>query len=102
MCDAQETVVGSSGNVLYYHIITFAMFHVTSVDPGGQAVPEAGVTLVQGKCPVERSLQKANPQVLPNSAKTIEGYFLQGVPPGINGKPGDGVDGGAHTLYLTQ
>ena len=40
--------------------------------------------------------------LLPKSDKTIEGYFVQGVAPGLGGKPGDGVDGGAYTLFLTQ
>src|SRR5206468_1735295 len=73
--DAQDTVVGSNGNVLYYHIITFALFHITCVDKGGQVVAEAGVTLVKGKCPTENALMTAG--LLPKSDKTIEAILLE-------------------------
>ena len=37
-----------------------------------------------------------------NSTRTIEGYFVEGFVPGLSGRPSDGVDAGAYTLYLTQ
>jgi len=101
--DAQDTVVVSGGtSVLYYHVITFAMFHVTCVDYGGHAVAEPGIKIVGNKCPKELALDNAGFYTKPSSLKSIEGYFVQGAPGGVSGRPGDGMDAGAYTVYLTQ
>jgi hypothetical protein len=82
----QDTTVLSGGSAtLYYHVITFALFYITCVD----APP-------YGPCPGHDAAG------LPGNVKTIEGYFVQGYVPGIKGKPSDGVDAGAYTLYLTR
>jgi hypothetical protein len=84
--DPQDVTVPSGGtSTLYYHIISFSVFHITCVD----APP-------YGPCPGHDAAG------LPNNVKTIEGYFVQGPVPGLTGKPGDGVDAGAYSLYLTR
>ncbi len=81
-----DTTVPSGGaSTLYYHVISFAYFRITCVD----APP-------YGPCPGHEAAG------LPNQVKTIEGYFVKKIPPGLSGKPGGGKDAGAYTLYLIQ
>jgi hypothetical protein len=81
-----DTTVPSGGaSTLYYHVISFANFRITCVD----APP-------YGPCPGHEAAG------LPNQVKTIEGYFVRKIPPGLSGKPGGGKDAGAYTLYLIQ
>jgi hypothetical protein len=83
---AQDTTVPSGGTAtLYYHVITFALFYITCVD----APP-------YGPCPGHEAAG------LPNNVMTIEGFFVKGFVKGIKGRPSDGVDAGAYTLYLTR
>jgi Putative Flp pilus-assembly TadE/G-like len=84
--DPQDITVPTGGtSTLYYHIISFSVFHITCVD----APP-------YGPCPGHKAAG------LPGNVKTIEGYFVQGPVPGLTGRPGDGVDAGAYSLYLTR
>lgn len=81
-----DTTVPSGGaSTLYYHVISFANFYITCVD----APP-------YGPCPGHEAAG------LPVNVKTIEGYFVKKIPPGLSGKPGGGKDAGAYTLYLIQ
>ena len=81
-----DTTVPSGGaSTLYYHVISFAYFLITCVD----APP-------YGPCPGHEAAG------LPVNVKTIEGYFVKKIPPGLSGKPGGGKDAGAYTLYLIQ
>ncbi len=80
-----KTVLSGGSATLYYHIITFALFKITCVD----APPH-------GPCPGHEAAG------LPNNVKTIEGFFVRGFVPGLKGRPSDGVDAGAYTLYLIR
>jgi hypothetical protein len=84
--DPEDITVPSGGtSTLYYHIISFSVFHITCVD-----------SPPYGPCPGHQAAG------LPGNVKTIEGYFVQGPVPGLTGRPGDGVDAGAYSLYLTR
>jgi hypothetical protein len=84
--DPEDITVPSGGtSTLYYHIISFSVFHITCVD----APP-------YGPCPAHKAAG------IKGNVKTIEGYFVQGPVPGLTGRPGDGVDAGAYSLYLTR
>jgi Putative Flp pilus-assembly TadE/G-like len=84
--DPQDVTVPSGGtSTLYYHIISFSVFHITCVD----APP-------YGPCPAHKDAG------IKGNVKTIEGYFVQGPVPGLTGRPGDGIDAGAYSLYLTR
>jgi hypothetical protein len=84
--DSQDVTVPTGGtSTLYYHIISFSVFHITCVD----APP-------YGPCPAHKAAG------IKGNVKTIEGFFVQGPVPGLTGKPGDGIDAGAYSLYLTR
>ena len=84
--DPQDVTIPSGGtSTLYYHIISFSVFHITCVD-----------SPPYGPCPGHQAAG------LPGNVKTIEGYFVQGPVPGLTGRPGDGQDAGAYSLYLTR
>lgn len=86
------TVAGGGAAAVYFHIITFAVFHITCVDAPGVPGPA---------CPGKKAAVDAG--TLPHNAKTIEGYFVEdGIVPGLSGKPSEGADMGAYTLYLTR
>jgi hypothetical protein len=84
--DSQDVTVPTGGtSTLYYHVISFSVFHITCVEAGPY-----------GPCPGHQAAG------LPGNVKTIEGYFVQGPVPGLTGRPGDGIDAGAYSLYLTR
>ncbi len=85
------TVAGGGAAAVYFHVISFSIFHITCVDAPGVPGP---------MCPGKRAAVDAD--VIPNNAKTIEGYFRQGVMSGLGGRPGSGADAGAYTLYLLR
>ena len=88
---AEDTIVATGGtSTLYFHIISFSLFHITCVDAPG----------VPGHCPGHDAAVAAG--AIRNNTKTIEGYFVEGFAPGLDGRPSDGTDAGAWTLYLTR
>jgi hypothetical protein len=93
-----DTINEGATNQNHFHIIDFAAFYVTCVRKSNNFPPES--------CPgYERfkTINAATPGVTPGnlqSMKSIEGYFIDGVPPGLFGKCEGGVDTGAWTLYL--
>jgi hypothetical protein len=91
LVDPGDTIVSTSGGNYYYHVITFAAFYISCVDAPG----------VPGHCPghdVAVSLD-----AIKSNEKTIEGYFLIGIIPGLGGgSPGGGIDTGAYSLKLIR
>ena len=76
-----------------YHIISFSAFVITCVsDTPGAA----------NSCPAKDEAIGVPGSGIENNTRTIEGYFVEGFVPGLSGRPSDGVDAGAYTLYLTQ
>jgi hypothetical protein len=97
-----DTVVGQNGNVSYFYVTKFSLFHIDCVDEGGTIATV--VPLSHGQCPEEWLVKHPTNPLFSNikpSAKTIEGYFLQGTAPGLTGN-GGGSGAGAYSLYLTR
>jgi hypothetical protein len=82
-----DTIVGLSGAGDFFHVISFALFHITCVESGSH-----------GPCPANIALG------LPPNEKTIEGCFVQGIIPDIGGggSCSGGIDVGAYILGLTR
>jgi Flp pilus assembly protein TadG len=101
-----DTIKQGSGSQSTFHIIDFAAFVITCVrldnnDPPTSAFPDS--------CPGYKKFADLNGpppgsgyfnggQI--NNMNTIEGYFIEGIPPGLGGKCTGGVDTGSFTLYL--
>ena len=91
---------GGGTSTVWYHIISFSIFHITCVDAPGAGTPLGG-------CPGANAARAAmaaagynNGQT--NSLKAIEGYFVEGYIPGAEGENTDGPYTGGFTLYLTR
>jgi hypothetical protein len=84
------TVLSGGASVLYFHIITFSVFHINCVD-----APGTGASCPGHDWAVELG-------TIPDNAKTIEGYFIEDWDPDLGGKPGDGIYGGAYTVFLIR
>jgi hypothetical protein len=84
------TVVSGGTSTLYFHVISFSIFHITCVSaPGVEGPP----------CPGKAAAVAAGAK---QNIKKIEGYFVEGYQPGYTGRPADGVYAGVFTLYLTR
>ncbi|HEX7976773.1 MAG TPA: pilus assembly protein TadG-related protein [Anaerolineales bacterium] len=91
---------------MYFHINGFAALYITCVNQGlikdfGDPASNPGV------CPGIRTFvyNNRNSGVFPKNVniKSIEGYFLKGVIPGLGGKGGSGgLDTGVNTIYLNH
>jgi hypothetical protein len=79
----EDEVVHSSPHD-YFHVISFALFHVTCVDDGGM-----------GKCPGHVAAGMKN-------MMTIEGCFVEGYVPGLRRGTGSPWNAGAYTIYLSR
>ena len=90
--DIVDEVRDYGGEDKYFHIISFAVFHIECVSD----VPSK-------HCPLKDAAVAAD-LYKNNSVKTIEGYFLRGFVPGLSGTvPGEGgVDAGAYVVYLSE
>jgi hypothetical protein len=90
----QDVVVPTSAtSQLYFHVITYSVFRITCVEaPGVPGNPD---------CPGKNAAQAANPGLIPNNTKSIEGYFLEGYVPGLGGAC-EGPGAGAWTIYLNH
>ena len=77
----------TAGSADYYHIISFAIFKITCVSkvPGQH-------------CTVKDFL--VDNDIIDHQVKTIEGYFVAGYVPGLEGKCD--YDAGAYTIYLNH
>lgn len=85
-----DTLVSSAGGNYYYHVISFAGFYISCVNGGGIPGPE---------CPGHKVARELG--TIKANAKTIEGYFVIGIIPGIGGgSSGSGTDTGAYTVKL--
>lgn len=71
----------------YFHVISFALFHVTCVCDTGNC---------KNKC---EGYQAAN---FPKNQKTIEGCFVEGYVPGLRRGTGSPWNAGAYTIYLSR
>jgi hypothetical protein len=88
--DTENPSDGSSKD--YYHVITFSAFRITGVSTGNNKCKH-----IPGmNCDAKQWL--IDEEVLTKSAKTIEGYFVEGYIPGLGGKCD--YDAGAYTIYL--
>jgi hypothetical protein len=96
----------------WFHIVTFAVFHITCVDTGPGPVAEPGVTPIDHLCPAhywawqdtedepDRDIAR---DMIQRNDLTIEGYFRNGYIPGLTGIPAETPpDAGAYTVYLTR
>lgn len=82
----EDTTIISQGNSTdYFHVISFAVFHITCVDAQGA-----------GPCPGKIALDLA-PEV-----KTIEGCFIKDYVPGGGGGPNTNPWVGAWVVYLIE
>ena len=72
-----------------FHLITFSAFLIECVS-----------SKPSERCDAKD--QAIADDILDLSDKTIEGRFVRGFVSGLSGRPIDGVDAGAYTLYLTQ
>ncbi len=79
--------LGDTTSKVYFHVITFAVFHVTCVSDKPSHT-----------CPVKSEAIAAN-LADPNTF-SIEGYFVSGYTPGGGGGPNDNPWVGAYTVYL--
>jgi hypothetical protein len=85
--DPIDTVVASGGaNQLYFHVIAFSPFRITCVS----AKPS-------DHCPGKSAAMAANPGVIKNNTRTIEGYFIHDY---YGTGACDGPAAGAYTIYL--
>lgn len=83
----QDTTIGETGGVDYFHVISFGLFRISCVDKGGS-----------GSCPAHQFLF---PDVPLKNIPTIEGCFVEGFDASLGG--GDGtVDIGAEIIYLKR
>jgi hypothetical protein len=95
----QDVFLPVSGNQSYFHIIDYALFYITCVRKGPS-----------GSCPGQTRFGELNGPTGSgvynngdiNSMRSIEGYFIDGVPPDAEGKCTGGVDTGLYTLYLDE
>jgi hypothetical protein len=86
-----DTIVWSNGaSTTYFHVISFAIFEPTCIHATGA---DRGCELYNGFFAAG---------VLGPQDKTIEGYFRKGYAKDLKGKPTDGLDVGAYTLYLIR
>jgi len=82
----EDTIIVSGGSSTdYFHVISFAIFHITCVEAGSH-----------GPCPGNDALGM-DPNV-----KTIEGCFVTGYTPGGGGGPNDNPWAGAWTVYIIE
>jgi len=100
--DSVKLNTASSCQTAYYHLRTFGLYKIMCVTQTSEDCidPEAGYQTAR------EVLEVLNPN-LPNNVpwskiRSIEGCFKGGFHPGLHGKPSDGVDAGAWTLYLTR
>ena len=100
--DSVKLNTSSSCQSRYYHLRTFGLFKIRCVTQTNDNCidPEVGYQTAR------EVLEDLNP-ILPNNVpwskiRSIEGCFKGGFHPGLHGKPIDGVDAGAWTLYLTR
>jgi hypothetical protein len=76
-----------------FHLNSFALLKISCVDAQGNKCNQS--------IHARQALEDMNPGILQN-IETIEGCFVGGFIPGLSGKPSDGVNAGAWTLYLTR
>ncbi|MFC2054883.1 pilus assembly protein TadG-related protein [Chloroflexota bacterium] len=101
--DEKKLNQASSCQTPYYHLRTFGLFKIMCVDkPGVKCTDNDPSSYLSAR----DALEELNPN-LPGGVpwskiNSIEGCFKGGFHPGLHGKPGDGVDAGAWTLYLTR
>ena len=100
--DEDRIVTVNAQDPKYYHVISFAIFHISCVWSGGNSpAPEPGIEPVNNNCPA-RELVGLYATGQTKSVKSVEGYFLEGTQWGLGGKIVDGIDAGAYTLFLTR
>ncbi|MFC2054882.1 Tad domain-containing protein [Chloroflexota bacterium] len=101
--DEKKLADGSNCNTPYYHLRTFGLYTIKCVDKPGVSCLDFDPSSYYSAREV---IEELNP-VLPNNVpwskiNSIEGCFKGGFHTGLHGKPEDGVDAGAWTLYLTR
>jgi hypothetical protein len=89
----EDVIVGETGNVDYFHIVSFSYFYVACVDAGSN--PGHG-----NNCDVHDYLVSQGQ--IDDNVKTIEGCFVEGYVPSIGGDVGSGIDAGVYTVFLVD
>ena len=84
----EDEVNTTAASPIYYHIAGFAAFLITCVDQPSVA-----------NCPGHDAAVAAG--IFPQQTKTVEGYFIEGVPMDL-GSGNAGVDLGVYVLSLTE
>lgn len=85
----------TSTGIEYFHIITFAAFYITCVNDV-DVVHQADQA-----CPGIKKAVELNPD-LHSNIDAIEGYFLEGPVPGLDGRSDTYIDTGVYTIYLDR
>jgi hypothetical protein len=83
---------GGSSSTIYYHVVSFAKFHVTCVYDKGNDY-----------CPLRDDYITAGALADNNKVKSIEGWFEMGYATGLKGNAGSGgLDTGSYLVYLLR
>jgi hypothetical protein len=100
----------------YYRLADFSYFVITCVSEGHNKNTHLDGSSKNTMCPVKDQAQKDNPDMtksqcqtdpnadncpsrIPDNLETIEGYFIKGYVPGMEGAC-EGPGGGVYTIYL--
>ncbi|MFC2043465.1 pilus assembly protein TadG-related protein [Chloroflexota bacterium] len=82
-----------------FHLLTFAKLRISCVDAQGNKCDQ--LTHAR-QFILDNNEDNPDPKSDLKNIETIEGCMVEGFIPGLSGKPSDGVDSGAWTLYLTR
>jgi hypothetical protein len=86
---------GGGTSAIWYHIKSFSIFHITCVTTVGKVYDPEGTG-----CPGNSWAQMVTGD---HNVRTIEGYFMEGYVPGLEGKLSEGgTYAGAFTIYLIK
>ncbi len=93
---SDDTVNYLTGNSEYFHTVAFAAFYITCVNQVNVK------THLDQACPGMRRAWELNQAMFNGTIRSIEGYFLEGYIPGLEGRGEYDIDTGVYTIYLTE
>jgi hypothetical protein len=96
----QDTYIGDQNG--YFHIIDFSAFIVTCVaaPPGHDDCPGKNAVIAANACERPNEPEGCIGTGEANQLKSVEGYFVEGTPPGLSGDCGECDDSSICTVYL--
>ena len=86
----------------YFHIINFAPFYITCIRTPDGIWTQEGKLKGSADCPGYKKLEEKNPIIKGNNTKSVEGYFLWGYVPGLEGRGDDDFLSRVFTVYLDE